>query len=217
MVRDLQWIQNVEFQRIENGWRTHTVALNVSPAPRVSTTPPGGGNAGLMTRPCNWSIQILMCLPMQSMYRREHISVTENDDRMSVILESGRQVLNKKRSHLLEIPSCSPTLSPGNHLFWLVLSTLPQQKNFRSQKCKRERRDQGSAFSKFWSELWDRRLHISTSMPFSHVLVKKRKRLDSDNFTFETKTTSANGMKSSKFLPTFSTSTETLTEFSFAR
>ena len=28
-----------------------TVALNVSPAPRVSTSPPGGGKAGTWTRP----------------------------------------------------------------------------------------------------------------------------------------------------------------------
>ena len=42
------------FNLADSNWEKdalHTVALNVSPAPRVSSTPPGGGNAGLMIRP----------------------------------------------------------------------------------------------------------------------------------------------------------------------
>ena len=52
-----------------------------------------------------------------------------------------------------------------------------------------------------------------------HWATSWRKVLESWFFssTFETKTTSAKGMKSSKFLPTFSTSTDTLTECCEAR
>ena len=131
-----------------------------------------------------------------------HITVRNNDDLMNLIYVA-RQESPPPDSKLQ--PQTLPRLPPvivGSRLHWKNLQPKTPEKRLVEVL------------------VWTLRLPT----PYRHNRAteprpdeEKCKSLEFQTFTFETKTTSAKGMKSSKLLPTFSTSTETLMKSWLAR